>query len=222
MTFRGKEISMKNIIIAGTDTGIGKTLCSALFMSVFEGTYFKPIQSGSIEDNDTNTVKDISQLNDRHFLKEKYLLRQPLSPHRAAELDNVEIDVKELFLPSGIEFKPLIVELAGGLMVPVNRKTLTIDVVKNWDAQVVLCARGGLGTINHTLLSIEALKARYIDIMGIVFIGEDNYDNRKTTVDFSRIRELGFIPKLKTINKKTLIEAFNNHFDKEFFEREMH
>lgn len=207
---------MKNIIIAGTDTGIGKTICSALFMSVFEGTYFKPIQSGSIEDNDTNTVKEISKLGEQHFLKEKYLLKQPLSPHLAAELDDVEIDVKELTLPENIKFKPLITELAGGLMVPVNRKTLMIDIIKNWDAQVVLCARTGLGTINHTLLSVEALKARYIDILGIVFIGEDDKDNRKTTIEFSKERQLGFIPKLDKINKKTLIEVFNKHFDTEF------
>lgn len=209
---------MKNIVIAGTDTGIGKTICSALFMSVFEGTYFKPIQSGCIEDNDTNTVKKISGLGDEHFLKEKYLLKQPLSPHRAAEIDNVEIDINELTLLEDIEFKPLITELAGGLMAPVNRKTLTIDIIKIWDAQVVLCARGSLGTINHTLLSIEALKARYIDIMGIVFIGENDKDNRKTSIEFSKVRELGFIPKLDKINKDTLIDVFNKHFDTEYFE----
>lgn len=210
---------MKNIIIAGTDTGIGKTICSALFMSVFEGTYFKPIQSGCIEDNDTETVKEISELSKEHFLKEKYLLKQPLSPHRAAELDNVKININELVLPDDTIFKPLITELAGGLMVPVNRNTLTIDVIKNWDTSVVLCARCGLGTINHTLLSIEALKARNIDILGIVFIGEDDEDNRKTSVEFSGARELGFIPKLEKINKKALIEVFNKNFDTEFLGR---
>lgn len=208
---------MKNIIIAGTDTNIGKTICSALFMSILEGTYFKPVQSGCIEDNDTKTVKELSQLSDEHFLKEKYLLKDPLSPHRAAELDNVEIEESELTLPEDIKFKPLIVELAGGLMVPVNRNTLTIDVIKNWDAQVVLCARTDLGTINHTLLSIEALKARNIDIMGIVFIGEENTDNQKTIVDFAKVKQLGFIPKLDKINRNTLIETFYKHFDVKHF-----
>jgi dethiobiotin synthase len=204
---------MDTIIVAGTDTGIGKTICSALLMSVLKGTYFKPIQSGSKEDNDTLTVKQLSELDDEHFLKEKYLLKEPLSPHIAAEIDKILINEEDLTLPNEVAFKPLIVELAGGLMVPVNRQKLMIDVIKNWNAKVILCARTGLGTINHALLSIEALKARNIDIMGIVFIGEENIDNKKTIIEFSGVKKLGSIPKLEKINRVSLIDTFYDNFD---------
>lgn len=208
---------MKNIIIAGTDTGIGKTLCSALLMSVLKGTYFKPVQSGGKCDNDTITVKKISELDNKHFLREKYLLQEPLSPHKAAELDNIIIDPKKLVLPENINFKPLIVELVGGLMVPVNRQTLMVDVIKDWNAGVILCARTSLGTINHSLLSIEALRARNIDLMGIVFIGEPNLDNQETIIQFSGVRKLGFIPQLDKINKDVLKKTFYDNFDIDYF-----
>lgn len=208
---------MKNIVIAGTDTGIGKTICSALLMSVLKGTYFKPIQSGSKEDNDTKTVKQLSELSDEHFLKEQYLLKEPLSPHQAAELDNITIEDEKLKIPKKVPFEPLIIELAGGLMVPINRKALYIDIVKKWDASVILCARTTLGTINHALLSIEALEARDIDIMGIVFVGEENLDNKKTIVQFSRVRYLGSIPKLDKINRTALIDTFYDNFDVNYF-----
>lgn len=212
---------MNTIIIAGTDTGIGKTICSALLMSVLKGTYFKPIQSGSKEDNDTLTVKRLSELNDKHFLEEKYCLNEPLSPHLAAEIDGTVINNEDLILPKEVHFKPLIVELAGGLMVPINRQTLYIDILKKWteeyDAKVVLCAKTALGTINHALLSIEALKARNINIIGIVFTGEENSDNKRTIIDFSGIRNLGSIPNLNNPNRVKLAEAFYDNFDVNYF-----
>lgn len=208
---------MKNIVVAGTDTNIGKTICSALLMSVLKGTYLKPIQSGAKEDNDTETVKKISELDKTHFLKEKYVLEEPLSPHQAAELENIIIEESNLILPDKIPSKPLIIELAGGLMVPINRQTLFIDIIKNWDAKVILCARTSLGTINHALLSIEALKARNIDIMGMVFIGEENIDNKKTIIEFSGVRNLGTIPQLNKINRVALIDTFYDNFDVNYF-----
>lgn len=219
---------MKPIVVAGTDTGIGKTLCSALLMSVLKGTYYKPIQSGGREDNDTETVKRLSELSDEHFLKETYILKAPLSPHLAAELGNIIIEEGKLTLPKNIIHKPLIIELAGGLMVPVNRQTLYIDIIKKWGenegindvTEVILCARTALGTINHALLSIEALKSRNINIMGIVFIGEENSDNKKTIIDFSGVRNLGSIPKLDKINRNTLVETFYDNFDVGYFKEE--
>lgn len=208
---------MKNIIVAGTDTNIGKTICSALLMSVLGGTYFKPIQSGCEEDNDTETVKKLSGLNEEHFLKERYLLKKPLSPHRAAELDNIIIDEKNLILPDNIQFKPLIIELAGGLMVPVNRQKLMVNIIKDWDVKVILCARTSLGTINHTLLSIEALNTRNIDLAGIVFIGEPDIDNKKTIIQFSGTKQLGIIPELNMINKEILGQIFYDNFDVDYF-----
>lgn len=206
-----------NIIIAGTDTDAGKTICSALLMGVLKGTYFKPIQSGDKYDNDTKTVKELSGLNEEHFLKEIYLLNEPLSPHRAAKLDNIVIENEKLILPENIKFKPLIVELAGGLMVPINPQTLMIDVIKNWDAKVILCAKTSLGTINHTLLSIEALRARNINLAGIIFTGEPNKDTQETILQFSKTKQLGIIPKLEKINKNVLEKTFYDNFDVEYF-----
>lgn len=212
---------MQNIVIVGTGTDIGKTVCSALLMSVLKGTYFKPIQSGGKCDNDTNTVKLISELPDTHFLKEKYILSEPLSPHLAAELDNIEISEKTLKLPEKVNFNPLIIELAGGLMVPVNREKLMLDVIQNWGInykiKVILCALTNLGTINHTLLSIEALKARNIELAGIVFIGEENQDTQNTIIQFSKSKQLGFIPKIENINKNSLEKIFYEYFDVEYF-----
>jgi len=212
---------MKNIIIAGTDTNVGKTICSALLMSVLKGTYFKPLQTGGKFDNDTKTVRKLSKLNDEHFLKEKYLLKEPFSPHKAAELDNLIVENEKLVLPDNIKFNPLIIELAGGLMVPVNDKTLMIDIVKEWsnhnDLSVVLCAKTTLGTINHTLLSIEALKSRNINIAGIVFVGEKDNDNIKTISQFSEIQEIGYIPIVDKINKRSLIEIFVKNFKMDYF-----
>lgn len=209
---------MKPIIITGTDTGIGKTLCSALLMSALEGTYFKPIQSGCKEDNDTLSVKQLSGLKDEHFLKEKYLLTEPLSPHKAAEIDEVKIDESQLSLPQNIHYSPLVVEFAGGLMVPINRQTLYIDIIKGWgDVNVILCARTTLGTINHALLSIEALRARNINLAGVIFIGEEDKDNKRTILEFGKVKQLGYIPKLDKINKKALLDTFYDNFDVDFF-----
>lgn len=212
---------MNNIIVAGTDTGIGKTVCSALLMSVLKGTYFKPIQSGCIEDNDTQTVKQLSELSEEHFLEEKYCLNKPLSPHLAAELDNTIIEEHNLALPEDILHLPLVVELAGGLMVPINRQTLFIDIIKQWNeqkkAKVILCARTSLGTINHTLLSLEALKSRNIGIMGIVFVGEENKDNKRTITQFSGVKILGSIPKIDHLCRTNLIDIFYDNFDVKYF-----
>lgn len=212
---------MKNIIIAGTDTDIGKTVCSALLMSVLQGTYFKPIQSGSKYDSDTQMVKTLSELDEAHFIPERYLLSEPLSPHLAAEIDGVIIDSENLKLPCDMDFNPLIIELAGGLMVPLNRQMLFIDVVKQWmqdGSEVILCAKNTLGTINHTLLSIEALQNRGIPILGIIFTGDGPQDNIKTIAEFSNVRVLGQIPKLDTLNKTTLRKAFYDNFDVDYFE----
>ncbi len=209
---------MNNLVIAGTDTNIGKTICCALLMSILKGTYFKPVQSGCIQDNDTKTVKILSELSENHFLKERYLLKEPFSPHFAAEQEGISINKQELILPLNIENKPLIIELAGGLMVPLNRQTLFIDVLKDWHEQVILCAKTSLGTINHTLLSIEAMKSRGIKIAGLIFIGEDNKDNIKTILSFSNVKQLGYIPVLENINKEIFSDVFNQYFDKEFFE----
>ncbi len=202
-------------IITGTDTGIGKTVFAAMLTLALKATYWKPIQSGTEGGTDTQTVKILTGLSEAHFLQEKYLLNNPLSPHRAAELDNVAIDTTTLkILPTA---QHLIIEGAGGLMVPVTRDTLYIDIFKQWQLPVILCARTGLGTINHTLLSIEALQRRDIPLHGLVFIGAENPDNMRTICDFSGAKNLGHLPLLEKLDAENLCTAFAQRFKWEDF-----
>ena len=204
-------------IITGTDTDIGKTVFSAMLLLALNkqasdpACYWKPVQSGVEGGVDTKTVQKLTALPAEQFLPETYVLSEPLSPHRAAELDNVEIDIDSIEIPE--TRGPLLIEGAGGLNVPLTRSTLFIDVFAMWGLPGILCARTALGTLNHTLLSVEALKRRKIPIHGIAFIGEDNPDNIRTIADFSEAKILGRLPLLDTLNSDTLNKAFEDNFD---------
>ena len=206
----------KPFIVSGTDTGIGKTAAAALLTLGLGAHYWKPIQSGTEDGTDTATVKALTGLPDDRFLREAYVLTAPLSPHRSAELDEVTIDIDRLALPD--VDGPLIVEGAGGLMVPVTRHLLQIDLFKHWNAPVVLCARTGLGTINHTLLSVEALRHRGMTLHGILFIGDDNPDNIRTIAEFSGARLLGRLPWLDRLHAGSLKAVFAETFSIEDFQ----
>lgn len=205
-----------SFILTGTDTNIGKTVAAAMLVQGLGYNYWKPFQSG-IEDGgvDTRRVQKMTDLPDERFLPEKYVLSEPLSPHRAAELDEVSIDMDDLSIPQSDN--QLIIEGAGGLMVPLTRNNLLINQFKAWDLPVILCARTGLGTINHTLLSIEALWARDISIQGLIFIGEHNDDNIRTIAEFSGEKILGHIPFLEELNAESLQNCFESNFRKEDF-----
>ncbi|RWK23277.1 dethiobiotin synthase, partial [Mesorhizobium sp.] len=157
----------KRIVVTGTDTGIGKTVFSAGLAGLLDGFYWKPVQSGLNEETDSEVVARLSGLPDGRVLPEVYRLTMPLSPHRSAEIDGVAIEADDLSFP--VLPTPLVIEGAGGLMVPLNRQTRFIDIFEQWRLPVILCARTALGTINHTLLSIEALRARSIPLIGIAF-----------------------------------------------------
>ena len=202
-------------IITGTDTSVGKTVFSAMLMLALEASYWKPVQSGVQGGVDTKEVQRLTGLPEERFFPESYVLSEPLSPHRAAEIDGVEIDIDALEIPECDG--PLLIEGAGGLNVPLTRSTLLIDVFALWKLPVILCARTGLGTINHTLLSIEALKKRDIKLHGIAFIGDENEDNMRTIAEFSGAKVLGRMPWLDVPNAKTLSAAFDKNFDIEDF-----
>ncbi len=197
-------------IVSGTDTDIGKTVFSAMLLQAVEGIYYKPVQSGLEDETDTQTVARLTNLDETHFLAEGYSLKTPASPHLSAEIDGVDIDPAKLSPP--IVDKPLIIEGAGGLLVPLTRQTLFIDVFAGWDAQVILCARTTLGTINHTLLSIEALKQRQLPILGVVFIGDENQDSERTIIEMGGVHRLGRLPRLPALNGDALALAFEQHF----------
>lgn len=207
-------------IITGTDTDIGKTVVAAMLTLALGGTYWKPVQSGIEGGVDTKAVQKMTGLPAERFLPESYVFSEPLSPHRAAEIDDTKIDVESLVIPQ-VEDVPLIVEGAGGLMVPLSRENLLINLFKKWNEDehvpVILVARTGLGTINHTLLSLEALWSRKIPVHGIVFVGDENEDNMKTIADFSDVKVLGRLPMLDSLDAKTLTDAFEKNFNIEDF-----
>lgn len=209
---------MTAVVVSGTDTGLGKTVFAAMLTRALDADYWKPVQSGIEDGTDARTVASLAEIAPERILPERYVLSQPLSPHRSAELDGVEIDAGALALPERpTDARPLIVEGAGGLLVPLTRSTLFIDVFRRWGAPVVLCARTALGTINHTLLSVEALKARGVPLLGIAFIGKAMEDSERTIVAFSGARRLGRLPWLDEINAETLDRAFAEHFSRADF-----
>jgi dethiobiotin synthetase len=198
------------IVVAGTDTDVGKTVFSAALASALDGYYWKPVQAGLAGETDAEVVERLSNLAPARILPEVYRLNTPASPHYAAERDGIEIDPKTLS-PFGLP-TPLVIETAGGLMVPLTRRVLQLDLLAQWRLPVVLCASTRLGTINHSLLSIEALKRRAIPLLGVAFIGDENADSERTIAAFGGVRRLGRLPRLATLNADSLQAAFNENF----------
>ena len=194
--------SIFKFIICGTDTDIGKTLISSFFVRGLNSFYWKPIQSGIESQTDSQTVKTLAQVSKDKIIKEAYVFTKPLSPHWAAEIDHETINFDMLRLPK--VNGPLIVETAGGLMVPLTRNFLQIDQIKQWNLPVILVCKSSLGTLNHTLLSIEALKRRNIEILGLVVNGEKHLDNPKTLVEFSGIPLITEFPHIKKMDSNNL------------------
>lgn len=161
--------TMIKLIIAGIGTEIGKTVTSAIMVEALRADYWKPVQSGALEDSDTETVRGLISNSVSQFHPEAYRLREPLSPHAAAEIDGIRIDLNRIRVPQ--TDNALVIELAGGLLVPLNEQELTIDWVAQSGLPVVLVSRNYLGSINHTLLSVEALRSRSIPILGVLFNG---------------------------------------------------
>src|SRR5260221_13804278 len=161
---------MKPVIVSGTDTGVGKTVVAAMLTLALEGVYWKPIQSGTAGSTDRERVRALTGLPDDRFRPERYLLREALSPHRAAELEDVRIDPSELELPDSPDDSRLIIEGAGGGLVPITRDILQIELFSRWRAPVVLVARTTLGSFNHTLLSPDALKQRAVVFLCVIFV----------------------------------------------------
>jgi dethiobiotin synthetase len=201
----------RRIVVGGTDTEIGKTVFAAGLADLLGANYWKPIQAGLEGDTDSEIVAQLGGLSEDRIVPERYRLRTPASPHHAADLDGVRIAVEALEMPeSGA--RPLVIEGSGGLLVPLNRTTLYIDVFASWRVPIVLCARTALGTINHSLLSVEALRNRKLDILGIAFIGDSNPESERIICEIGGVRRLGRLPMLSPLTTSTLRAAFQNGF----------
>lgn len=197
-------------IITGTDTGIGKTVFAAGLTAALDGCYWKPIQSGLDDETDSQTVARLTGLPANRLFPEAHRLTAPLSPHRSAEIDGIAIDIDAIRPPE--TGRPLIIEGAGGVLVPLTRDTLQIDLFARLNAPLIVCARTSLGTINHTLLTLEALRARALTVAGVAFIGMANADNEATICAFGNTRRLGRLPMLDPLTPGTLRAALTNGF----------
>lgn len=190
--------------VTGTDTNVGKTVACGWIMLHSGATYWKPVQSGLGEPTDTQFLKDLTGLPDARFLPPVYELSEPLSPHEAAKRDGIKIDMNKLTLPRSA--KPLIVEGAGGLMVPLNKDKMVIDLMAQLGLPVVLVARSGLGTINHTLLSLEALRRKKFDVVGVILNGPRQPHNRQAIEEYGQVRVIAEIPQMEPLDRQKLLE----------------
>lgn len=205
---------MKGLFVTGTDTEVGKTVVSALLLSraqqIGSCSYIKPIQTGTSVDSDAETI---SQLIPGIRATQVLGFRRPFSPHKAAYLENSHIDFKKLVAKTSslMTTEMTIVEGAGGLLVPLNNNRLMIDLIAELRLPVVLVARSTLGTINHSLLSLQALKQRQLGLAGIIMIGPPNPDNQLAISYFSRISPVVALPYVPSIDRDCIKNFAYHH-----------
>ncbi len=199
------------IVVTGTDTGLGKTVFAAALTRALDGCYWKPLQSGTEDGTDSDWLARLDPTKSDRILPEGYIFKTPVSPHQAAEIDGVTVDADALTPPECD--RALVIEGSGGLMVPVTRQTLLIDVFARWAMPTVLVSRTALGTINHTLLSIEAMRRRKIPILGVAFVGEEYAETERVICDFGNVKHLGRLPMVDPMTAEQLSGAFDAHFN---------
>jgi dethiobiotin synthase len=200
-----------DLFITATDTGVGKTLLSALLVAALNRCYWKPIQTGASEGTDRRSVIRWAGIEPEQAMPETYVFAPPVSPHLAARQAGTIIDLRRISRPASPS--PLIIEGAGGILVPVSDDAFMIDVMRKLDTPIVLTARTALGTINHTLLSIAAIRAANLQLRGVVMSGKENQENRRAVERYGNVPVIGVIPWLDTIDRTTLVTVFCECFD---------
>ncbi|MEO8300644.1 MAG: dethiobiotin synthase [Rhizomicrobium sp.] len=191
-------------VVTGTDTDVGKTVFCAGLAGLLGASYWKPVQAGFPTDSQT-----VAALAGVEILPEAYRLKLAASPHQAAEAQGITIDPGGLVPPDG----PVVIEGAGGLMVPLTRQALFIDVFARWQIPLILCARTRLGTINHTLLSLAAIRARSIPLHGVAFIGEANEESERIITEMGAVKRLGRLPLIEPLTPGRLVDVFAKAFN---------
>jgi dethiobiotin synthase len=200
-----------DLFITGTDTNVGKTVLSALLVAALKRKYWKPIQTGSCEGTDRETVVNLTA---GEAYPESYIFGPPVSPHLAAKEQGVTIDLRQIRRPASSV--PIIIEGAGGVFVPINEAQFMLDLMRHLDSPIILAARTALGTINHTLLSIFAIRQTNLPLLGVVMIGKENVENRDAIERYGNVPVIGSIPWLDAIDRSSLISVFEQKFDKTF------
>lgn len=191
------------LFITGISTDVGKTVAAAIITEALEADYWKPVQAGDLDNCDSNKVKSLISNRKTKIHPNSYKLNTPASPHLAAELDKIVIDLKEIKEPQTVNH--LVIEGAGGIFVPLNNTNSIIDLIRP-DYKVIIVSRHYLGSINHTLLTIEALKNRNIQIAGIVFSGDENKSTESIILSKTGIRFLGRISQEPYFDKNVVKE----------------
>lgn len=189
-------------MVAGCGTDAGKTVTAAVLTTLMQGDYWKPVQCSKEEESDSHIMQTLLDRRKHHIFKPAYSLNAPVSPHHAAKLENISIDVDSIILPK--TSRPLIIEGIGGILVPLTQKILTIDLFKKWKCQWVVVSKNYIGSINHTLLTLDVLKKHNISIAGIIFNGEINRDTEDAILEISKVPYLGRLLPEKNINIKTI------------------
>ncbi len=207
----------ERFFITGTDTGVGKTLVSALLCAALDAYYWKPIQTGTREGTDRRTVERLGELPRAKLLPETYRFSPPVSPHLAAKKAGVTIELSRIQMPDIGAKENLIVEGAGGALVPINETQLMTDLMRHLGLPVLLVARTALGTINHTLLSLAALRSAGLNVRGVIIVGKPNAENRKAIEHYGQIGVVGAIPWLKKIDRDSMLTAFHKNFQPRVF-----
>ena len=202
---------MKKIFVTGIGTEVGKTVVSAILTEGLEADYWKPIQAGDLENSDAMKIGKYISNSKSKIHNETYRLSEAMSPHAAAAIDRVKIELDSFKLPE--TNNNLIVEGAGGLMVPLNDRDLIIDLINYLNIEVVLVVQNYLGSINHTLLSIEILKSKSIRVIGIIFNGTENKDSENYILNYSGLKCLGRIAKHESITKEVVL-IYKEQFSK--------
>lgn len=196
---------VKKYFVTGIGTDVGKTVCSAILVEALQADYWKPVQAGNLDFSDTMKVKSLITNTTSVFFDERYKLREAMSPHAASKHEGVKIQLNDFSLPETKNH--LIIEGAGGLMVPLNDEgDLLIDLINHLDVEVILISQNYLGSINHTLLSSEALKLRNQKIAGIIFMGDSNKETEEIILKISGLKCLGRIPHAEHLKQKFILD----------------
>jgi dethiobiotin synthetase len=203
--------------VTGTDTGIGKTVLCSLLCAALDASYWKPVQTGSSEGTDRDTVSRLAQLAEHQSFPESYCFEPPVSPHLAAAWAGNRISLDSISMPEPGHARGLIVEGAGGVMVPINDSQLMTDLMRHLGLPVLLASRSTLGTINHTLLSLSWLRQSGLAVAGVVMIGPKNADNRCAIEKYGNVPVVGAIPHLETLSRNALLEVYRTQFNPKVF-----
>jgi dethiobiotin synthetase len=193
---------MNRVIVAGIGTGVGKTVVAAILTICLQGEYWKPIQCGDEEESDTTIMKKLIDTTLYPIHASAYSLKAPLSPHHAARLENISICLENIIPPQTT--RPLIIESVGGIFVPLTDKILSFDLFKSWNIPWIVVSSHYLGSINHTLLTLDTLKRNNISIVGVVFNGHPNHDSESAILKFSQLPFLGRVLNESNISSQTI------------------